>query len=113
MLGYWHNPQATAEVLDAEGWLNTGDLAEIQSGKIIIKGRTKDIMVLSNGEKVSPQDAEMALLDDPLFEQVMLVGEGRAYLVLLVVTQESDERILVKHANARLKHFPAGCGCAG
>ena len=105
MLGYWHNPQATAAVLDADGWLNTGDLVEIQAGKIIIKGRTKDILVLSNGEKVSPQDAEMAILDDPLFEQVMLVGEGRAYLVLLAVTQESDERTLIKHANARLKAF--------
>ncbi len=105
MLGYWHNSQATAEVLDAEGWLNTGDLAEIQAGKIIIKGRTKDILVLSNGEKVSPQDAEMAILEDPLFEQGMLVGEGRAYLVLLAVTQESDERTLIKHANARLKSF--------
>lgn len=105
MLGYWHNPQATAEVLDAEGWLNTGDLVEIQAGKIIIKGRTKDILVLSNGEKVSLEDAEMAILDDPLFEQVMLVGEGRAYLVLLAVTRESDERTLVKHANARLKSF--------
>ena len=105
MLGYWHNPQATAAVLDADGWLNTGDLVEIQAGKIIIKGRTKDILVLSNGEKVSPQDAEMALLDDPLFEQVMLVGEGRAYLVLLAVTQESDERTLIKHAKARLKSF--------
>ena len=105
MLGYWHSPQATAAVLDAEGWLNTGDLAEIRAGKIIIKGRTKDILVLSNGEKVSPQDAEMAILDDPLFEQVMLVGEGRAYLVLLAVTQESDERTLIKHAKARLKSF--------
>ncbi|HUX63269.1 long-chain fatty acid--CoA ligase [Sulfuricella sp.] len=105
MLGYWHNPEATAEVLDADGWLNTGDLVEIQAGKIIIKGRTKDILVLSNGEKVSSQDAEMAILDDPLFEQVMLVGEGRAYLVLLAVTQESDERTLMKHANARLKSF--------
>lgn len=105
MLGYWHNPQATAAVLDADGWLNTGDLAEIRAGKILIKGRTKDILVLSNGEKVSPQDAEMAILDDPLFEQAMLVGEGRAYLVLLAVTQESDERTLVKHANAQLKSF--------
>jgi long-chain acyl-CoA synthetase len=105
MLGYWHNPEATAAVLDADGWLNTGDLAEIQEGKIIIKGRTKDILVLSNGEKVSPQDAEMAILDDPLFEQAMLVGEGRAYLVLLAVTQESDEKTLIKHANAKLKSF--------
>lgn len=105
MLGYWHDPEATAQVLDADGWLNTGDLVEIQAGRIIIKGRTKDILVLSNGEKVSPQDAEMAILDDPLFEQAMLIGEGRAYLVLLVVTQESDEKTLIKHANARLKSF--------
>ena len=105
MLGYWHNPQATAEALDADGWLNSGDLVEIEAGKIVIKGRTKDILVLSNGEKVSPQDAEMAILDDPLFEQVMLVGEGRAYLVLLAVTRERDERALIKHANARLKSF--------
>jgi long-chain acyl-CoA synthetase len=105
MLGYWHNPEATAEVLDADGWLNTGDLAEIQAGKIVIKGRTKDILVLSNGEKVPPQDAEMAILDDPLFEQAMLVGEGRAYLVLLAVTREGDEKTLIKHANARLKTF--------
>jgi long-chain acyl-CoA synthetase len=105
MLGYWHNPAATAAVLDAEGWLNTGDLAEIRAGKITIKGRTKDILVLSNGEKMSPQDVEMAILDDPLFEQVMLVGEGRAYLVLLAVTRESDEKKLIRHANARLKLF--------
>lgn len=105
MLGYWNDPEATAQVLDADGWLNTGDLVEIQAGRIIIKGRTKDILVLSNGEKVSPQDAEMAILDDPLFEQAMLVGEGRAYLVLLAVTQESDERTLINHANARLKSF--------
>lgn len=105
MLGYWHNPEATAQVLDAEGWLNTGDLAEIRAGKIIIKGRTKDILVLSNGEKVSPQDAEMAILDDPLFEQAMLVGEGRAYLLLLAVTREGDEKTLIKHANARLRSF--------
>lgn len=47
----------------------------------------------------------MAILDDPLFEQAMLVGEGRAYLVLLAVTREGDEKTLIKHANARLKTF--------
>jgi len=106
MLGYWHNAAATAQVLDAEGWLNTGDQAEIHDGKIVIKGRTKDILVLSNGEKVSPQDIEMAILDDPLFEQVMLLGEGRAYLALLAVSRESDEKTLIRRANAQLKAFP-------
>lgn len=106
MQGYWNNPPATAEVLSADGWLNTGDLVELHGGRITIKGRTKDVLVLSNGEKVSPQDAEMAILDDPLFEQAMLVGEGRAYLTLLAVSQESDEKVLLQHANARLKAFP-------
>lgn len=106
MLGYWRNPAATAAVLDADGWLNTGDLAEIRAGKIYLKGRSKDVLVLSNGEKVSPQDAEMAILEDPLFEQVMLAGEGRAYLVLLAVSRESDEKTLLRRANARLKAFP-------
>ncbi|MDD5240903.1 MAG: long-chain fatty acid--CoA ligase [Sulfuricella sp.] len=106
MQGYWNNPQATAEVLSGDGWLNTGDLVELHSGKITIKGRAKDVLILSNGEKVSPQDVEMAILDDPLFEQAMLVGEGRAYLTLLAVSPESDEKVLLHHANARLKTFP-------
>lgn len=106
MLGYWNNPEATANVLDAQGWLNTGDLAEMKDGKIIISGRSKDILILSNGEKASPQDVEAAILDDPLFEQVMLVGEGRPYFALLAVTQESDEKLLVRRANAQLKAFP-------
>ena len=106
MLGYWNNPDATAAVLDAEGWLNTGDQAEIRAGRIYLQGRTKDILVLSNGEKLAPQDVEMAILDDPLFEQVMLVGEGRAYLSLLAVSRERNEKLLVQRANARLKAFP-------
>ena len=62
--------------------------------------------MLSNGEKLSPQDAEFAILHDPVFEQVMLVGEGRPCLVLLAVTREEDEKMLVKRANERLVKFP-------
>jgi len=66
----------------------------------------KDILVMSNGEKLPPQDVEFALLHDPVFEQVMLVGEGRPFLTLLAVTQESNEQPLVSRANERLKDFP-------
>jgi long-chain acyl-CoA synthetase len=106
MPGYWNNPEATAKVLDVDGWFNTGDLAEMKDGKIIIRGRSKDILVLSNGEKASPQDVESAILDDPLFEQVMLIGEGRHFFSLLAVTQEPDEKVLVRRANEKLKLFP-------
>jgi long-chain acyl-CoA synthetase len=106
MLGYWKNKEATDAALTADGWLSTGDLAEIKNGKIFIRGRAKDILVLSNGEKMPPQDAEFAILHDPLFEQVMLVGEGRPYVVLLAVTQETDEKVLIKRANDKLRDFP-------
>ncbi len=106
MLGYWRNDEATRAAIDADGWLATGDVAELRGGKLYIRGRVKDILVLSNGEKLSPQDAELAILRDPVFEQVMLIGEGRPFPVLLAVTQEADERALVKRANDRLKSFP-------
>lgn len=106
MLGYWRNEEATRASIDAEGWLHTGDIAEIRDQRIYIRGRMKDILVMSNGEKLPPQDVEFALLHDPVFEQVMLVGEGRPFLTLLAVTQESNEQMLVARANERLKDFP-------
>jgi long-chain acyl-CoA synthetase len=106
MQGYWRNPEATARVLSPDGWLNTGDIVEIRDGRIYIRGRSKDIIVLSNGEKFPPEEAEAALLDNPVFEQVMLVGEGRHFLTLVTVTQETDEKKLVRLANQQLKDFP-------
>jgi long-chain acyl-CoA synthetase len=106
MQGYWHNEEASRAAIDTEGWLHTGDVAEIRDGRIYIRGRVKDILVMSNGEKLPPQDVEFALLHDPVFEQVMLVGEGRPFLTLLAVTQESDEKTLVARANEQLKSFP-------
>ena len=61
---------------------------------------------MSNGEKVSPQDAELAILHDPVFEQVMLIGEGKPFPILLAVTQETDEKSLQRRVNELLKSFP-------
>jgi long-chain acyl-CoA synthetase len=130
MLGYWNNHAATAEVIDREGWLHTGDQARIdEEGHIYITGRIKDILVLSNGEKVPPSDMEMAIALDPLVEQVMVVGEGQPYLGALVVLNPDlwtglaaeydldpardeslqDERLqgeMLKRLRAQLKDFP-------
>ena len=106
MRGYWRNDEATHAALDADGWLHTGDLAELRGGKIYIRGRAKDILVMSNGEKLSPQDVELAILRDPVFEQAMVIGEGRPYPMLLAVSQEEDEKALVRRANDQLKAFP-------
>ncbi len=85
MLGYWHRPEATRAAIDADGWLHTGDQARIDAGRVHIVGRLKDILVLSTAEKVAPSDLELAICEDPLFEQVMVVGEGMPYVAALVV----------------------------
>src|SRR5580765_1627040 len=105
MKGYWNNPEANAKAL-AGGWLHTGDLAEIRDGRIFIRGRLKDVLVLSNGEKLPPQDVELAILGDQTFEQAILIGEGRPFLTLVAVTRETDEKRLIQRANERLKEFP-------
>lgn len=85
MLGYWNNHAATAKMIDADGWLHTGDQARIENNHIFITGRIKDILVLSNGEKIPPADMESAISLDDAVEQVMVVGEGRPFLSALVV----------------------------
>ena len=92
MLGYWKRPDATREVIDPDGWLKTGDIAEIIDGKIYIRGRIKDILVTSTGEKVPRADLESAIGFDPLFEQVLVIGEGKPYLSALVVLNSDKWR---------------------
>ena len=130
MRGYWQNEEATRAIIDADGWLHSGDKASVDAhGHYTIVGRIKDIIVLSNGEKISPSDMEAAILLDPLFEQVMIVGEGKPSLAALVVLNlelwqalaaslnieatapESLQAPLIRKAlktrvNAQIKHFP-------
>ncbi len=97
MLGYWNNPEATAAIIDKDGWLNTGDTATISdSGHITITGRLKEIIVMSNGEKIPPADMENAILHDPLFEQIMLYGDGHPYLIALAVLNPDQWHILAQ-----------------
>lgn len=86
MLGYWRNEQATRACIDRDGWFSTGDIAAIdRDGFVSITGRLKEIIVLATGEKVPPADMEAAICEDPLFEQAMVMGEGRAFLCALIV----------------------------
>ena len=97
MLGYWNNHAATAEMIDPDGWLHTGDQARIEHGHIYITGRLKDILVLSNGEKVPPMDMEMAICLDPLIDQALVVGEGRPYLSAILVLNPDGWLGLARH----------------
>jgi long-chain acyl-CoA synthetase len=86
MAGYWHKPEATAKVLDAEGWFDTGDLGLLLAdGTLVLTGRAKDTIVLSSGENIEPGPLEDALAALPMVEQVMVVGQDRRQLGLLLV----------------------------
>jgi long-chain acyl-CoA synthetase len=97
MMGYWNNPEATRAMFTPDGWLNTGDTARIDSaGHVFITGRLKEIIVMSNGEKIPPADIEAAIAREPLFEQVMLIGEGRPYLSVIAVLQPGPWQALAQ-----------------
>ncbi|QPN59044.1 AMP-binding protein [Synechococcus sp. CBW1002] len=86
MGGYFGKPDATAKVLDAEGWFDTGDLGRLLAdGCLVLTGRAKDTIVLSSGENIEPGPLEEALVESALVEQVMLVGQDRRQLGALVV----------------------------
>jgi long-chain acyl-CoA synthetase len=101
-------------VKSADGWLDTGDQARAENGFLYITGRIKDIIVLGNGEKVPPVDMELAIQLDPLFAQVLVVGEGRPYLAALAVLDANQaakagplgEKQLAARMAAQLKDFP-------
>lgn len=91
MNGYWNRPADTKAVFTEDGWLRTGDQADIFSdGHIRIKGRIKEIIVTSTGEKIPPADLEQALESDHLVSQAMVVGENRPYIAALVVLNAQE-----------------------
>ena len=86
MKGYYKNPEATAETIDKEGWLYTGDIGILdESGMLFITDRKKNILVTSGGKNVTPATIENLLITSPYIEQVMVVGDKRNYLTALIV----------------------------
>jgi long-chain acyl-CoA synthetase len=86
MLGYYKNPEATAKAIDPEGWFDTGDLGMVTAqNDLIITGRAKDTIVLSNGENIEPQPIEDVCIRSPYIDQMMLVGQDQKMLGALIV----------------------------
>jgi long-chain acyl-CoA synthetase len=83
--GYWHNDEATAEVLDAGGWCHTGDLGEIDDeGFVRVTGRLKEILVTAGGKNVAPGPLEDQVRAHALVSQCLVVGDGRPYVAALM-----------------------------
>ncbi|MEM7795382.1 MAG: AMP-binding protein [Cyanobacteria bacterium P01_C01_bin.118] len=86
MQGYYKNPDATTKAIDPDGWFDTGDLGKITAnGDLIITGRAKDTIVLTNGENIEPQPVENACARSKYVDQIMLVGQDQKVLGALIV----------------------------
>jgi long-chain acyl-CoA synthetase len=99
--GYYKDEQATREVVDADGWLRTGDIGHIEDGFLTITDRKKDIIVTAGGKNVAPQNIENALKASKYVSQALVIGDRRPYLTALITLDEaakdlSDPRKLIQ-----------------
>ncbi len=85
MKGYFHKPEATAEVLDADGWFHTGDVGELHDGFLSITDRKKDLIVLAGGKKAAPQPIETELKKSPYIGLPIVIGDRQRFLAALIV----------------------------
>ena len=89
--GYFKDPEATARVLSADGWLRTGDVAEIdENGLVTITDRKKDLIVTAGGKNVSPQNIENALKASRYISQAVVVGDRERYVAALLTLDEDE-----------------------
>jgi len=106
-VGYWHDDDATAAVLDADGWFATGDLGALDDdGYLTITGRKKEIIVTSAGKNVAPAPLEDAIRAHSLVSQCVVVGDGRPYVTALI-TLDADALPGWLAVNRRRTDIPA------
>jgi long-chain acyl-CoA synthetase len=98
-MGYLNQPEKTAETVDAQGWLHTGDVGSIDNeGFVKITDRMKDIIITSGGKNITPSEIENQLKFSPYISDTVVIGDKRAYLTCLVmIDQENVEKFAQDH----------------
>lgn len=92
MLGYYKDPEGTAEVVDAEGWFHTGDLARVdEDGYYFLTGRKKNVIILGSGENVSPEELEGLLAKCPAVKECLVKEKGKK-ICAVVCCEEADQQ---------------------
>ena len=90
-VGYLDDARATAELIDGDGWMHSGDVGELdEDGDLRITGRKKDLIITASGKNVAPQEIESDLCNDPLISEAVVVGEARKFLTALI-TMDAEE----------------------
>lgn len=122
MLGYYRFEEATAEVLDSEGWLHTGDLGVIdKDGFLFIRGRKKNMLLTSNGQNIFPEEAEQQVISHSVFDECVVVERGGRLVALVYVSDASlaaaglasrDDIDLEAERKAVNSHLPSYCKIA-
>ena len=105
MLGYYKDPEATAEVIDADGWFHTGDLARMdEEGFYYITGRKKNLIILASGENVSPEELEKKLALCPAITECIVKEKGQKICAVICCPEDKQEevRAFVTEANRSL-----------
>ncbi len=109
MYGYLRKPDETSKVLDKNGWFDTGDLGMLlEDGSVVLTGRAKDTIVLSNGENIEPGPLEEFLVASPLISQVMIVGQDERQLGALLVPNVEEILIWAQEKGLSLRE-DLGC----
>ena len=109
MSGYLNKKEETSKLLDSDGWFNTGDLGMlIEDGSLVLTGRSKDTIVLNNGENIEPGPLEECLVASPLVEQVMIVGQDKRQLGVLIVPKIAEILIWAREKNLFLEEDLGG-----
>ena len=94
MLGYYKDPEATAEVIDADGWFHTGDLARMdEEGFYYITGRKKNLIILASGENVSPEELEKKLALCPAITECIVKEKGHKICAVIYCPEDKQEEV--------------------
>lgn len=108
MLGYFKNPEETAEAIDAEGWLHTGDLGTMdKDGNVFIRGRKKTMLLGANGQNIYPEEIEDVILSQGVFDETVVVQRGEKLVALVYISENSlkEKKLTIEEVNTNLNQY--------
>ncbi len=109
MQGYWRNPEATAEVIEKDGWFHTGDVGHLDAdGYLTITDRKKDLIITSAGKNIAPSELERLLVSDIYIDQAVVYGDGRRFVSALIVPNFEQLKAKAAELKCPLESTPEG-----